>query len=62
MDRIEPKYKVGDLVAFRNRCQPGIPPFQVRIADTNMYNTLYMVNGDWWQEGNLMPFEEWKKK
>lgn len=60
----EPTYKVGDEVAFRNRCQPGMLPFRIGKVDSNMFNTLYQLEftQGWWSEGCFMPFEEWKRK
>jgi hypothetical protein len=55
------EYRVGEEVAFRNSCQPGMPPFKVQEVDPSLFGTRYKVNYKWWTEGNLMPYAEWKK-
>lgn len=60
-----PIYNVGDEVAFRNRCQPGMPPFNVSRVENTLFGPQYQVGYDthkWWTEVNLMPYSEWKKK
>lgn len=57
-----PKYKVGDEVAFRNRTQPGMPPFKIQEVDATLFGDRYKVRDRWWNEGNFMPFEDWNKK
>jgi hypothetical protein len=57
----EPKYAIGDQVAFDRMCQPGYPPFSVQDVDPTLFGVRYKVNNKWWSEGNLMPFEDWKK-
>jgi hypothetical protein len=58
----EPVYPVGAEVAFRNKAQPNYPPFKVEDVDPSLFGVRYKVRGKWWNEGNLMPFEEWKRK
>ena len=31
-------------------------------VDSNMFDTRYKVNGQWWMAANLMPFDEWKAR
>lgn len=57
----EPKYAIGDQVAYQGRTQPGYPPFYVQDVDATLFGVRYKVREKWWNEGNLMPFEDWKK-
>lgn len=59
-----PTYKVGDLVAFRNRTQPGQPPFVIEDVDCTLFGDRYKLDwrDQWWSEGNFMPYAEWKEK
>jgi hypothetical protein len=58
------KYKVGDLVAFKNRCQPGLPPFVIEDVDSTLFGDRYKLDwrDQWWSEGCFMPYQEWKEQ
>lgn len=60
---IDPKYKVGDEVAFSMRCQPGLPPFRIEKVDVDLFGVRYQLEfrDAWWTEGCFMPYSEWKK-
>ena len=45
---------------FRMRCQTTSVGMCVEAVDSNMFDTWYNVNGQWWMATNLMPFDEWK--
>lgn len=47
----EPKFKKGDLVRFTKRAQPESHFQIVESVDTNMFDSLYLVRGQWWSEG-----------
>ena len=53
-------FQVNDLVMFRMRCQTTSAGMRVEAVDSNMFDTWYKVNGQWWMAANLMPFDEWK--
>jgi len=56
-----PKYAVGDLVMYNGRAQTTSTGMPIQEVDSNMFNTMYKVDYKWWNEGNLMSFEDWKK-
>lgn len=55
-------FQVDDLVMFRMRCQTTSAGMRVEAVDSNMFDTRYKVNGQWWMAANLMPFDEWKAR
>ena len=55
-------FQVDDLVMFRMRCQTTSAGMRVEAVDSNMFDTRYKVNGQWWLAANLMPFDEWKAR
>ena len=54
-------FKVGDQVAFKNRVQRYMGGMTVQAVDTNMFDTLIMVDGQWWVPECFIPFEEWNR-
>lgn len=55
-------FQVNDLVMFRMRCQTTSAGMRVEAVDSNMFDTRYKVNGQWWMAANLIPFDEWKAR
>jgi hypothetical protein len=57
-----PEFKVGDEVAFRNMCQPGMPPFKIQEVDCTLFGDRYKCRDKWWSVGCFMPYKDWKRK
>lgn len=55
-----PKFKVGDKVNFKNRCQNSLY-MEIQEVDVTMFDVKYKVNYLWWTEGCFITHEEWKR-
>ena len=56
----ETTFKVGDLVMFKNRTQITTGGMPVQEVNTNLFDTLLMVNSQWWRPSAFISLDEWK--
>lgn len=52
-------FNVGDLVMFKNRCQPSAGGMPVEAVDSNMFDTKIKVAGQWWSPTAFVSHEGW---
>jgi hypothetical protein len=53
------RYTKGDVVQYRGRIQTSECGHRIEAIDRSNESAPYCVEGKWWGERNLMPFEEW---